>query len=87
MLVNNFVLSDTKVSIFKPAGPLNTGGTVDYLCWEHYQQFAESCKSPTLWDVIDSFILIVHASLATLGTVFQQLLASVNVALDMEGLF
>ena len=79
--------SDTKDSIFKPACPLNTGDTVDYLCWEHYQQFAESCKSPTLWDVIDSFILIVHASLATLRTVFQQSLASVNVALDIEVLF
>ena len=81
------MLSDTKDNIFKPAGPLNTGDTVDYLCWEHYQQFAESCRSPTLWEIIDSFILIVHASLATLRTVFQQLRASVNVALDIEVLF
>ena len=44
-------------------------------------------QEPRFWEVMDSFILVAYASLASSRTLLQQLLACLNFTLDSEDLF
>ena len=42
---------------------------------------------PSFWEVIDSFVLVAYARLATSRTLLEQLLACLNFTLYLEDLF
>ena len=75
-LVNNFALSDAEYN----TSELNRGGIADFICWEHYWQFAKKSLEPSFWEVMDSFVgLVQDTSLAASRTFMQQLLVCLSL--------
>ena len=83
-LANNFALSDAED---KTSGPLNTGGLADLPLLRTLLAICQKSREPSLWEVMDSFVLAAYASLAASRTLLQHLLACLNVTLDSEDLF
>ena len=83
-LANNFALSDAEGNT---SGPLNRGGIADLPLWRTLLAIRQKSRQPSFWEVMDSFVLVAHASLAASRTLLKRLLACLNFALDSEDLF
>ena len=79
-LANNFALSDAE---HNTSGPLNRGGIAD-LPLRTLLAIRLKSRQPSLWEVMDSFILVASANLAASRTLLQRLLACLNFTLDSE---
>ena len=82
-LANDFALSDAE---HNTSGPLNRGDIADVSLLRTLLAIRQKSQEPSFWEVMDSFVLIVYASLAALRTFLQRLLASLNFTLDSEDL-
>ena len=78
---NNFALSDAEDNT---SGPLNWGGVADLPLLRTL--LAIRCKSQesSLWEVMDSFVLLAYASLAASRTFSQRLLTCLSFNLESE---
>ena len=83
-LANNFALSDAEDNISRP---LNRGGVADSPFLRTLLAISQNSRQPSFWEVIDSFVSVSYASLATSTTLLQGLLACLNFTLDSEDLF
>ena len=83
-LANNFPLSDAEDNT---SGPLNSGGIADLLLLRTLLAICQKSREPRFSEVMDSFVLVAYASLATSRTRLQRLLACLNFTLDSEDLF
>ena len=77
-LANNFALS---VAEDNTSGPLNRGGIADLLLLITLLAIRLKSREPSFWEVMDSFVLVAYASLATSRTLFERLLACLNFTL------
>ena len=80
---NNFALSDAEDNT---SGPSNKGSIEDLLLLRTLLAIHPKLQPPS-WGVMESFVLLVYASLADSRTLLQQLLACLNFTLDSEDLF
>ena len=80
---NNFALSDAEDNT---SGPLNRGGIADLPLLRTLLAIRQKSREPSFWEVMDSFVLLVYASLAASRTLLLQLLACLNFTLDSEDL-
>ena len=62
--------------------PLKRGGIEDLFLLRTLLAIRQKSREPSLWEVMDSFVLLAYASLAASGTFLQQLLACLNFTLD-----
>ena len=83
-LTNNLSLSDAKVNTSQQ---LDRGGMADLPLLRALLAICQKSQEPSFWEVIDSFVLLTHASLAASRTLLQKLLACLNFTLDLEDLF
>ena len=83
-LANNFALSDAEDNT---SGLLNGEGIADLPLSRTLIAIFQKSREPSFWEVMDSFVLVAHASLATSRTLLQLLLACLNFTLDSEDLF
>ena len=83
-LANNFALSDAEDNT---SGPFNRGGTADLPLLRTLLAIRQKSREPSFWEMMDSFVLVVYASLAASRTLLQRLLACLNFTLDSEDLF
>ena len=83
-LAKNFALSDAEDNT---SGPLNRGVTAEITLLRALLAICQKSQDPSFWEVMDSFVLVAHASLAASRTLMQQLLACLNYTFDSEGLF
>ena len=67
--------------------PLNRGGIEDLFLLRTLLAIRQKSREPSLWEVMDSFVLLAYASLAASRTFLQQLLACLNFTLESEDLF
>ena len=81
-LANNFTLSDAD----NTSGLLNRGGIVDLPLLRTLLAIHQKSREPSFWEVMDSFVLVAYATLATSRTLLQRLLACLNFSLDSEDL-
>ena len=79
--INSFALSDSEHNIF---GPLNKGGIVNSPLLRTLFVICQNFQEPSFWEVLDSFVLVVYASLAATKNLLQQLLAYMNFTLDSD---
>ena len=61
-LANNFALSDAEDNT---SIPLNIGGIVDLTLLRTILAIRQKSKEPSFWEVMNSFVLLAYASLAT----------------------
>ena len=80
---NNFTLSDAED---KTSGPLNRGGIADLPLLKTLSAIRQKSREPSLWEVMDFFVLLAYASLAASRTLLEQLLACLNFTLNSEDL-
>ena len=66
-LANNFALSDAEDNT---SGLLNKGGIADLLLLRTLA-IRQKSRKPSFWEVMNSFVLLAYASLATLRTLLQ----------------
>ena len=78
---NNFALSDAEDNT---SGPLNRGSIADLPLLKILLAIHQKSLQPSFWEVMDSFVLLAYASLATSRTYLQQLLACLNFTLESE---
>ena len=78
---NNFALSDAEDNT---SGPLNRGGIADLPLLRTLLAIRQKSREPSFWEVMDSFVLLAYASLATSRTLWQRLLACLNFILESE---
>ena len=78
---NNFTLSDAEDNT---SSPLNRGGIADLPLLRTLLAIRQKAREPSLWEVMDSFVLLAYASLAPSSTLLQQLLACLNFTLESE---
>ena len=83
-LGNNFALSYEEDNT---SGALNRGGIVDLPLLRLLNSNSPNPQEPSFWEVMDSFGLVAHTSLAASRTFLQQLLACMNFTLDSGNLF
>ena len=83
-LGNNFALSDEEDNT---SGALNRGGIVDLPLLRLLNSNSPNPQEASFWEVMDSFGLVAHTSLAASRTFLQQLLACMNFTLDSGNLF
>ena len=81
---NNFVLSDAEDNT---SGLLNTGTIADLPLLRTLFAISQKSREPSFWEVIDSFVLLAHASLAASRSLLQRLLACLSFTLDSKDLF
>ena len=81
---NNLALSDAEDNT---SGLLNRGGIADLPLLRRLFAIHQKSREPSFWEVVDSFVLVAHTSLADSRTLLQQLLACLNFTLDSEDLF
>ena len=81
---NNFALSDAEDNNSRL---LNRGDIADLHLLRTLSAICPKFPEPTFWEVMDSFVVLTYARLAALGTLLQQLLASLNISSDSEDLF
>ena len=82
-LAHNFALSDAEDNTYEP---LNRGGITDLPLLRTLLAIHQKSREPSFWEAIDSFVLLVYASLAVSSTLLQQLLACLNFTLDSKDL-
>ena len=63
-LANNFALLDAEDNTSRP---LNRGGIVDLPLLRTLLAICQKSRKPSFWELIDSFVLLVYASLAVLA--------------------
>ena len=80
-LANNFALSDAEENT---SGPLNRGGIADLPLLRILLAIRQKSREPSLWAVMDSFVLLAYASLPASITLLQRLLACLNFTLESE---
>ena len=83
LLANNFALSDTEDNTPKS---LNRGGIADLPLLRTLLAFHQKSREPNFWEVMESFLLVVYASLVASRTLLQRLIACLKFALDSEHL-
>ena len=81
---NSFALSDAEGNT---SGLLNRGGIADLPLLRTLLAIRQKSREPSFWEVIDSFVLLVYASLAASRTLLQRSLACLNFTLDSEDLY
>ena len=81
---NKIALSDPEDST---SGPLNGGGIADLPLLRTLLAICQKSQEPSLWEVMDSFVLLAYASLTASRTFLQWLLTYLNFTLDSEDLF
>ena len=79
---NNFALSDAEDNT---SGLLDRGGIADLPLLIILLTIRPKSREPSFWEV-DSFVLLVYASLAASRTLLLRLLACLNFTLDSEDL-
>ena len=77
---NKFTLSDA-------SGPLNRGVIADLPLLGTLLTIHQKSREPNFCEVMDSFVLLVYASLAASRTLLQQLLACLNFTLESDDSF
>ena len=77
----NFALSDAEGNTLRP---LNRGGIADLPLLRTLLAIRPKSWEPSLWEVMDSFVLLAYASLAASRTLLQRLLACPNFTLESE---
>ena len=65
---NNFALSNAEDNT---SGPLNRGGIGDLPLLRTLLAICQKSREPSLWEVMDSFVLLAYASLAASRTLLQ----------------
>ena len=80
-LANNFALSDAEDNT---TGLLNRGGIADLPFLRTLLPIRQKSREASFWKVMNSFVLVAYASLATSRTLLQRLLACLNFTLDSE---
>ena len=78
---NNFALSDAEDNT---SGPMNRGSIADLPLLKILLATRQKSLQPSFWEVMDSFVLLAYASLATSRTYLQQLIAYLNFTLESE---
>ena len=78
---NNFALSDAEGNTY---GSLNRGGIADLPLLRTLLAIRQKSREPSLLEVMDSFVLLAYASLASSRTLLHQLLACLNFTLESE---
>ena len=78
---NNFALSDAEDKTF---GPLNRGGIADLPLLRTLLAIRQNSREPSFWEVIDPFVLLAYASLASSRTLLQRLLTCLNFTSESE---
>ena len=78
---NNFALSDAEDKTY---GLLNRGGIADLPLLRTLLAIRQKSREPSFWEVIDSFVLLAHASLTASRTLLQRFLACLNFTLESE---
>ena len=81
---HNVALSDVEDNT---TGPMNRGGIADLPWMRTLLAIRQKSREPSLWEVMDSFVLLAYANLAASRTLLQRLLACLNFTLDSENLF
>ena len=61
--------------------PLNRGGVTDLLLLRTLLAIRQKSREPSIWEVMDSFVLLAYASLGTSRNLLQRLLACLNFIL------
>ena len=61
---------------------MNRGGIADLPLLKTLFAIRQKSQEPCFWEVMDSFVLLAHASLAALRTLLQQLLACLKFTLE-----
>ena len=79
---NNFAFAEDNTS-----GLLNRGGITGLSLLRTLLTICQKSWEPSFWEVMDSFVLLKYASLATSRTLLQWLLAYLNCTLGSEDLF
>ena len=82
-LANNFALSDAEDNTSRL---LNRGVIADLPLLRTLVAIHQKSWEPGFWEVMQSFVLSAYASLAGSGTLWQQLLACLNLTLESEHL-
>ena len=80
---NNFALSDAED---KTSGPLNRGSIADLPLLRTLLAICQESRESSFLEVMDSFVLLAHASLTASRTFLQRLLACLNFTLESEDL-
>ena len=80
---HNFALSDAEDNTSRL---LNRGVIVDLPLLRTLVAIHQKSWEPGFWEVMQSFVLSAYASLAGSGTLWQQLLACLNLTLESEHL-
>ena len=81
---NNFALSDAEDNA---SGLLNRRGIADLPLLRTLLAICQKSQEPSLWEVMDSFVLLAYAIWAASRILLQRLLACLNFTLDSEDLF
>ena len=76
---NIFALSDAEDSTYRP---LNRAGIADLPLLRTLLAICQKSWEPSVWKVMDSFVLLPCASLAASKTLLQRLIACLNFTLD-----
>ena len=66
---------------------MNRGGIADLPLLRTLLAICLESQEPSVWGVRDSFVFAAYASLPASRTFLQQLLACLNLTLDLEDLF
>ena len=77
----NFALPDAEDNT---SGLLNREGIADLPLLRTLLAIRQKSREPSFWEVMDSFVLLVYASLAGSRTLLQQLLACLNFTFKSE---
>ena len=80
---NNFALSDPEDNT---SGPFDRGGIADLSLLRTLSAIHQKSRELSFWEVMDSFVLLAYAILAASRTLFQRLLACLNITLESEDL-
>ena len=80
---NNFALSDPEDNT---SGPFDRGGIADLPLLRTLSAIHQKSRELSFWEVMDSFVLLAYAILAASRTLFQRLLACLNITLESEDL-
>ena len=64
--------------------PLKRGGIEDLFLLRTLLAIRQKSREPSFWEVIDSFVLLAHASLAASRILLQRSLACLNFTLELE---
>ena len=83
-LKNNLALPDAEDNT---SGLLNRGVIADLSLLRTLLAIHQKSREPSIFEVMDSFILVAYASLAASRTLLQRSLAYLNFTLDSEDLF